>query len=125
MDYQHFFEYEVGLERLEWKGDEGLSLCPLHDDTKPSFSPNRGTGLWYCHSGCGGGNVYQLAVALNMDNPRQYIEDSTIGSKNYRTNGYEANTPVKTENKRAIDVDKMVEAADQAISYMEKELGLQ
>ena len=109
MDYQHFFEYEVGLERLEWKGDEGLSLCPLHDDTKPSFSPNRGTGLWYCHSGCGGGNVYQLAVALNMDNPRQYIEDSTIGSKNYRTNGYEANTPVKTENKRAIDVDKMVE----------------
>ena len=109
MNYQHFFEYEVGLERLKWKGDEGLSLCPLHDDTKPSFSPNRDTGLWYCHSGCGGGNIYQLAVALNMDNHRQYIDSSTIDSKNYRTNGYEPNNAVKSENKQAIDVGKMVE----------------
>ena len=106
MDYQHFFEYEVGLERLKWKGDEGLSLCPLHDDTKPSFSPNRDTGLWYCHSGCGGGNIYQLAVALNMDNHRQYLDSSTMDSKKHRTNGYEPNNALKSENKQVIDVDR-------------------
>ena len=124
MNYQHFFEYEVGLERLKWKGDEGLSLCPLHDDTKPSFSPNRDTGLWYCHSGCGGGNIYQLAVALNMDNHRQYIDSSTIDSKNYRTNGYEPNNALKSENKQAIDVGKMVKYAELKNRYGERsELG--
>ena len=120
MDYQRIFEYEVGLERLKWKGDEGLSLCPLHDDTKPSFSPNRDTGLWYCHSGCGGGNIYQLAVALNMDNPRQYIDSSTIGSKKHRTNGHEPNNALKSENEQTIDVDKTVKYVELKNRYGER-----
>ena len=91
-----------------------------HEDTIPSFSPNRATGLWYCHSGCGGGNIYQLAVALNMDNPRQYIEPSTMDSKKHRTNGYEPNNALKSENEQTIDVDKTVKYVELKNRYGER-----
>ena len=81
MDYQHIFEYEIGVQKIKYTGSQGLGLCPLHDDRKPSFSFNSDTGLWNCFSGCGSGNLYQLAERLNMDNPRQYIESSTYRLK--------------------------------------------
>ena len=111
MDYQRIFEYEIGVQKIKYTGSQGLGLCPLHDDRKPSFSFNIDNGLWNCFSGCGSGNLYQLAERLNMDNPHQYIESSTIrgDSKNYTTNGYEPNNALKSENKQAIDVGKMVE----------------
>jgi KaiC/GvpD/RAD55 family RecA-like ATPase len=92
----------------------------LHDDTKPSFSPNRDTGLWYCHSGCGGGNIYQLAVALNMDNPHQYIPPSMMDSKKRRTNGHEPNNALKSENEQTIDVDKTVKYVELKNRYGER-----
>ena len=104
MDYQHIFEYEIGVQKIKYTGSQGLGLCPLHDDRKPSFSFNSDTGLWNCFSGCGSGNLYQLAERLNMDNPHQYIESSTMDSKKHRTNGYEPNTTLKSEDK---DVDEV------------------
>lgn len=41
-----------------------LAKCPLHDDRSPSFSVSEEKGLWYCHAGCGGGDVYTLVEKL-------------------------------------------------------------
>lgn len=42
------------------KGAEATGLCPFHDDKNPSFSVDLDEGLWHCHAGCGGGNIYQF-----------------------------------------------------------------
>ena len=85
MGYRHFFEYEVGIQKIKYRGSQGNGCCPVHDDTNPSFSFNIYTGQNYCHS-CGWkGNAYTLAKELNMDNSRQYIDSFIIDSNNQIT----------------------------------------
>jgi hypothetical protein len=49
--------------------------CPFHDDKVPSMSIDRGTGLWFCHSGCGGGNIIQFESRLKgIDTKQAYAE---------------------------------------------------
>ena len=40
--------------------DQLVTRCPLHPDTKPSFSLNTRSGLWTCFAGCGTGNFESL-----------------------------------------------------------------
>lgn len=42
-------------------GPEYSCKCPFHEDKSPSFSANVRKGLWKCHSGCGGGDLVDLA----------------------------------------------------------------
>jgi len=107
MDYYYFFEHEVNVQKLKWRGSQGIGLCPLpaHDDTHPSFSCCGETGLWNCF-GCGEkGNAYLLALETNMRNPRQYIDDSTTYSKHYTTNGYEPKITLKGEDKESDEAE--------------------
>ena len=103
MNYQHFFEIKVGIEKIRWIGEQGIGRCPIpaHEDTHPSFSSNGQTGLWYCHS-CGEkGNAYTLAEILNMSNPRQYLSDYSPTIKNGHNGGI---SPPKTEVKRTDEI---------------------
>ena len=96
MKYFSFFENEVNVQKLKWRGSQGIGLCPLpaHDDQNPSFSFSAETGLWNCF-GCGEkGNAYQLAEILNMGNPQQYLSDSSPPIKNGHNGGIR---PPKTE----------------------------
>ena len=75
MDYYYFFEHDVNVQKLKWRGSQGIGLCPLptHDDRNPSCSFDGENGLWNCF-GCGQkGNAYLLAEILNMSNPQQYL----------------------------------------------------
>lgn len=38
--------------------------CPFHDDKMPSLSINTEKNLWFCHAGCGGGNVYSFVMKM-------------------------------------------------------------
>ena len=106
MDYRHFFEFEVGIQKIKYNGSQGIGCCPVHDDTNPSFSFNIETGQCKCF-GCGWkGNSYLLAVELNMDNPRRLIDSSTIDSKNYISPPYEPINTLKSQNKEVHQVDK-------------------
>ena len=74
-DFKYFYEYEVGVERVKYQGDQGKGSCPLgtHEDVKPSFSFNLTNGQCKCFS-CGWkGNAYLLAKALDMKNPEKMI----------------------------------------------------
>tara|TARA_Y100000816_G_scaffold279832_1_gene252531 strand:- start:375 stop:644 length:270 start_codon:yes stop_codon:yes gene_type:complete len=78
MDYRHFFEVEVGIQKIKYRGSQGTGCCPLHEDKNPSFWFSLDTGQWTCFSNCGTGNAYLLAKELNMENPRRLIDSSTI-----------------------------------------------
>jgi putative DNA primase/helicase len=54
---------------IRWSGSEGRTNCPLHDDKHPSFSVNYEEGVWYCHAGCGGGKIEDLAQRLGVSAP--------------------------------------------------------
>ena len=108
MDYRSIFESDFDIQKIKYTGNQGLGCCPLpsHDDRKPSFSFNISTGQCKCFGCSWEGNAYLLAKEMNMDNPHQYIESSTMDSKKHRTNGYEPNNALKSENKQVIDVDR-------------------
>ncbi|KKN06891.1 hypothetical protein LCGC14_1072680 [marine sediment metagenome] len=63
MDIERVAE-ALGLDKMKIKHDELEACCPLHDDTHPSFSINLETGLWFCQSRCGGGNIIQLVARV-------------------------------------------------------------
>lgn len=44
------------LEKFSKSGNEYTACCPFHDDKNPSFSISKDKPLWFCHSGCGGGD---------------------------------------------------------------------
>jgi Toprim-like/CHC2 zinc finger len=50
-------------------GGELSARCPLHDERRPSFCINLGTGLWKCHARCGGGNLAQLVAQATGKSP--------------------------------------------------------
>jgi DNA primase len=64
------------LQQHGWKpvrhngGEEVAGLCPLHDETRPSFYVNRRKQVFYCH-GCGrGGGLARLIRLLgNLPEP--------------------------------------------------------
>src|SRR5262249_5358305 len=61
IDFVTFYEQELPLLTNNC-GAEASALCPFHDDQNPSFSVNLETGLWCCHAGCGGGDVFSFVM---------------------------------------------------------------
>lgn len=54
--------------------DKYQAKCPLHEDRLPSFSINDEKGLWYCHAGCGGGDVFAFLMRKEQMTFRQAME---------------------------------------------------
>lgn len=59
------------------QGRELVTHCPFHSDKSPSFAVNLETGLWVCYTGCGKGNIHQLAQRMGY--PRVKL-DMRLGS---------------------------------------------
>jgi len=111
MDYTTFFEHDVGVERLKWKGSQGIGLCPLpsHNDRNPSFSCCCETSRWKCF-GCGeSGNAYTLAKILCFNNPQQYLSDYSPVVKNGHN---------KAINPPEMDVDKVSAIKEKQARYI-------
>jgi DNA primase len=58
------------LQKQNWVGQpvgydsEFVGLCPLHEETQPSFYVNARKNLFYCH-GCGqGGDVIRFVAVI-------------------------------------------------------------
>lgn len=65
LSFESFYEQYVTDLRRGY-GDEMQGLCPFHEDSRPSFSVNVATGLWYCHRCAEGGNARQFARRLDI-----------------------------------------------------------
>ena len=53
----------MGIE-LSKRGNELVGVCPLHQDTDPSFSINPDKGVFLCRGCNAGGDVYDLVMAV-------------------------------------------------------------
>lgn len=53
-------EFLAPYTHLRQSGKQFLGLCPLHDDSTPSFSVNAALGVWHCHGCQKGGNVFSF-----------------------------------------------------------------
>lgn len=54
-----------GFEIHEDDGIYMRSACKIHNGDNPTaFVVNRETSLWYCHTGCGGGDVFTLVQKM-------------------------------------------------------------
>jgi hypothetical protein len=74
-DYSDFIHANLEVAWIAEDLDEVRCLCPLHEENEPSFSINRRTGLWFCHSEQRGGGIRQLRLALREVNTNR-IEDT-------------------------------------------------
>ena len=75
-NYNILFRQYVERLKLTQGGTQALGLCPFHDESKPSFSMNLDTGLYFCHSCSKKGNAYQFAEAMNHSHPGEWIDDT-------------------------------------------------
>lgn len=70
-------EIEVLYERGEWAD----CLCPLHDESRPSFSMNLEEGVWICRHGGETGDMIGLVarlVGLTRREAIQWISDTPV-----------------------------------------------
>jgi DNA primase len=77
------------LQRRDWKGravgqqQEFVGLCPLHEETHPSFYVNARKNLFYCH-GCGRGGdlirLVEMSMQLSFGQSVAYLEQMVTGS---------------------------------------------
>lgn len=65
-------KYVPGLKK--GAGNNWIGFCPIHGEqagkSKPSFSFNAATGMWYCFAGCGGGGLPTFLKLLDVPRPR-------------------------------------------------------
>jgi len=71
---------EAGARRVRLSGDNYVSTCPFHKDSKPSFAMNKNNGMFVCYSAhCGvQGNLYLFLVnALDYtpDKAKKVVEN--------------------------------------------------
>lgn len=51
LDIKGYYSGELSPTPIKWNGENGMTLCPFHDDTNPSLSINYKTGQYKCF-GC-------------------------------------------------------------------------
>ena len=117
MDYRSIFEKDFCIQKIKYRGNQGMGLCPFHDDRNPSLGWCIDNGLWTCHAGCGSGNTYQFAERLNMPNKHDYIDDADTYSKNTLTPPYTPINTVKQEDKPVLEVDEREQMKQLMIRY--------
>ena len=54
----------LGVDVTKAGAKEIKAGCPVHGGEDPNFGINAETGMWMCHSHCGGGNIVQLVARV-------------------------------------------------------------
>jgi DNA primase len=58
---------DVDLQRFKTHGDQLRGTCPIHDGDNPrGFVITPAKGLWFCFSGCGGGDIIALVAKMRQ-----------------------------------------------------------
>ena len=84
--------------QLETHGPSFVCLCPLHDETTPSFTINPEKNLWNCFGCDTGGSVIDLHAKLRGLSIGEAMRDLTPGGSRNGSNGSRA-TPAMSGKK--------------------------
>jgi DNA primase len=62
-----FVMLDIDLKRFKIHGDQLRGACPIHGGDNPrGFVVTPAKGLWYCFSGCGGGDIIALVAKMRQ-----------------------------------------------------------
>ncbi len=65
----------VDLQFFKTHGDQLRGCCPIHGGDNPrGFVVTPSKGLWYCFSGCGGGDIIKLVSKMRKLPPKEAAE---------------------------------------------------
>ena len=65
----------VDLKHFKTHGDQLRGACPIHEGDNPrGFVITPSKGLWYCFSGCGGGDIIKLVSKMRKLPPKEAAE---------------------------------------------------
>lgn len=71
-EIRRYYEHYLPLERIRTTGKEWRVPCPIHQGKRDSFSVNRESGVWHCHSKCDrGGNIFQFETEMSGHNGQE------------------------------------------------------
>lgn len=80
-DWSRVVAGAAGVE-LRREGDSYVGLCPLHEETTPSFSLNARKGLWHCFGCNEGGNIIQFLQRMNGGSFQKAVKTLRAAKKN-------------------------------------------
>lgn len=63
----------LGVDIVAERGEWADCLCPLHEESRPSFSVNLEHGGWVCRHGSNTGNLLQLVAWVKKLTPREAV----------------------------------------------------
>ena len=67
-----YLQQQNWVARPVGHGHEFVGLCPLHQETRPSFYVNARKNLFYCH-GCGQGRDWPLMPTTRSESVEQRL----------------------------------------------------
>src|SRR6266852_2262803 len=108
-------EFISQVTPLKQAGKSYKGLCPFHREKTPSFTVDRGKGLFYCF-GCGtGGDVFKFLTLTERFSFPEAVEHvaSRVGIE----------LPKKTRPARESDKDDLLEVMDEASEAFHQALG--
>ena len=74
MDVLKLLEH-YNFNTTNYAGSTIRSACTIHGGNNPtSFVINTDSGLWYCHSGCGGGDIFTLVERMEDITFKESVE---------------------------------------------------
>lgn len=94
--------------------------CPLHEDAKRSANLNVEEGVWYCHRGCGGGQVTSL-----IERRDEWIDPPSMNGSGPHRNGGSARKPAeKITGAKIAGWLQNLQADDERLQYLMEKRGL-
>jgi len=133
IDYSSFYQNYI---ELNGKTSGQVScLCPFHDDKNPSFSVNLGNGLWKCHVGCGGGDIFTMVEKMEKKTWKGNEVLNRVGelvglpplkstSKNLNSPNKEKPNTFVTQTNADLWHKALMDDYGEILNWLEKEKGL-
>ena len=82
MDVERILD-ALGVEIIKAGVKEIKAGCPVHGGDDPNFNISAETGMWMCHSHCGGGNITQLVKrvkGIKFSEAKAWLKDLGVTS---------------------------------------------
>lgn len=90
--------------QLKQAGDEFAGLCPLHDETTPSFSYNKDKGTFHCFGCHASGDIIQLVMLKHGLNFKDAIDELAKYSGYRQPASKPVNRPLQAKGKKAVRI---------------------
>jgi CHC2 zinc finger len=103
---------QLGLKQIRVRGNQASACCPFHHDRVPSLSMNVEREQWFCHAGCGYGNMTTLVAR---------VKNISTGEAHARIKSGDVHAPAARSN-RDVYIRKTDDRATGSFASIERDI---